>query len=41
MVSGRGAKHDGVRVSPLCCLDFPCKNNLSNEGRGSEEKITS
>lgn len=37
-VTGCGAKHDGVRVSPLCCVGFACKNNLSREGYGSEEK---
>lgn len=24
-----GAKHNGIRVSPLCWTDSPCKNRLS------------
>ena len=40
VVTHCGAKHDGIRVSLLSCIDFPCKNNLSNEGCGSEEKKT-
>lgn len=41
VVAGCGAKHDGIRVSPLCCTGFPCKNNLSTEEHGSEEKASS
>lgn len=41
VVTGCGAKHDGIRVFALCCIGYSCQNHLRNEGYESEEKASS